>query len=140
MFIVPQRLRPRAFTCPLRTYQLSTLSYVGSIFTRIFGIELVSNSKTTLIYTVVNGTDQHSEKCMMTLVNIQWIRVKRVFTLNALNNIDLSLVLITLIILNNNKIDPHGINYFNVVYFRAMLHLLHVSSSIKSKTSIYYYF
>ena len=68
---------------------------------------------------------------MMTLVNIQWIRVKQVFTLN---NINISLVLITLTILNNNKINPHDINYLNV-YFRAMLHLLHVSSSIKSKNS-----
>ena len=54
------------------------------------------------------------------IVNIYWIRVKQVFTLNALNNINISLVLITLTILNNNKIDPHGINYLNV-YFRAML-------------------
>ena len=54
------------------------------------------------------------------IVNIYWIRVKQVFTLNALNNINISLVLMTLTILNNNKIDPHGINYLNV-YFRAML-------------------
>ena len=54
------------------------------------------------------------------IVNIYWIRVKQVFTLNALNNINISLVFITLTILNNNKIDPHGINYLNV-YFRAML-------------------
>ena len=71
--------------------------------------------------------------------HIEWIRVKRVLTLNALYSINLSLGLIILSILNINRIDLHGINQFNVVYFRAMLQLLYVSYSIKSINGINYY-
>ena len=66
------------------------------------------NSKTKLRYTLNKATFREMYDDISK--HIEWIRVKRVLTINALNNINLSLVLITLNILNNNKIDPHGIN------------------------------